>query len=109
MTSRDQPIFKVPPNEIKATNVLNVDARSLTDPANDEVNRCLEREAGRIAIPAPKDRDTLLPAHVHRRQPLRNATVTPSPPSFGSPARNFSIALCVARCVRIAVRSAPVP
>lgn len=40
---------------------------------------------------------------------FRNATVTPSPPSFGSPGRKFVIARCPCRCARTAVRSAPVP
>ncbi|NVB82536.1 MAG: tetratricopeptide repeat protein [Kofleriaceae bacterium] len=56
--ARDRPIYRVPPPELKASNALNVDARSTTDPAFTEVYRCLEKEAARLPLPAPRERDT---------------------------------------------------
>ncbi len=57
-TARDRPIYRVPPAETKATNVLNVDGRSTGDPVTVEAVRCLEIEANRLGLPAPKERDT---------------------------------------------------
>jgi tetratricopeptide (TPR) repeat protein len=56
-TARDRPIYRVPPPEVRASNVLNLDGRG-AEPDVTAANRCLESIANRIALPQPKDRDT---------------------------------------------------
>jgi tetratricopeptide (TPR) repeat protein len=56
-TARDRPIYRVPPPEVRATNVLNLDGRG-AEPDVTAANKCLESLANRIALPQPKDRDT---------------------------------------------------
>lgn len=56
-TARDRPIYRVPPPEVRATNVLNLDGRG-AEPDVTAANRCLESIANRVALPQPKDRDT---------------------------------------------------
>lgn len=56
-TARDRPIYRVPPPEVRAANVLNVDGRG-AEPDVTAANRCLESIANKVALPAPKDRDT---------------------------------------------------
>lgn len=56
-TARDRPIYRVPPPEVRATNVLNLDGRG-AEPDVTAANHCLETIANRVALPQPKERDT---------------------------------------------------
>ena len=60
--------LSVPPERIKRDEVLNVTTAQLTE-TRSEVSECLETRGARVALPAPKDRDTFYSVLVHGRRP----------------------------------------
>ena len=56
-TARDRPIYRVPPPGVRASIAITVDERA-AGPDIETVNRCLEGVMTRVAMPAPKERDT---------------------------------------------------
>ncbi len=54
--SRDRPIYRVPTPSVKVAQILTVGDRATDLEAMDAAN-CVDREANKIKMPAPKDRD----------------------------------------------------
>lgn len=56
-TTRDRPIYRLPPAGVSSTNTLNIDGRGAA-PDVGEPKQCLEEVAAKVAMPALSERDT---------------------------------------------------
>lgn len=55
--ARDRPIYRVPTPNVRVAQVLSVGDRA-TEAESTKAGECIDREANKVKMPAPKDRDT---------------------------------------------------